>query len=67
MSEKHFIKLAEWIRDYNRDDNATAGPNFDDRQIAMLADFYEEQNPLFKRDRWIADIKGECGKNGGAK
>jgi hypothetical protein len=63
MSKKHFIALANAIREHN----CCNGPKFDTGQIETLADFCKSQNPEFKRERWLAYIAGECGKNGGAK
>jgi hypothetical protein len=61
MTKKHFIRLAEYIRDSKQ----YAGVAFTDAQIAHLADFCHEANPRFNRERWIGYIKGENGKNGG--
>jgi hypothetical protein len=66
MTKQHFIALADHIRACNAlaaqaDDPATFGT----QAIRDLADFCQAQNPLFKRDRWLAYIAGECGKNGG--
>lgn len=60
MSKKHFIKLADYIRD-------TSGycEPFTRAQIEHLANFCHSTNPAFKVDRWMAYIKGECGPNGG--
>lgn len=63
MSKKHFIELADMIRDYNRS-GETAG--FDACHVEALADFCASQNSNFKRDRWLEYIAGNCGKNGGA-
>ena len=61
MSRKHFIALAEYLRD-------TCGycEPFTDEQIQHLANFCHAQNHQFKRERWIGYIKGENGKNGGS-
>ena len=61
MSKKHFIKLADAIREENMHGHA-----FSEAQIECLAEFCRQQNYNFKRDRWIAYINGECGSNGGA-
>jgi len=34
-------------------------------QIKVLADFCQDQNPKFKRERWLDYIAGKCGENGG--
>lgn len=62
MSKKHFIALADTIRIFNR----FADQPFTDEQIRTLADFCQEQNGQFNRDRWLDYIAGKCGKNGGA-
>ena len=62
MTKKHFIRLAEYIRDSQK----YAGVAFTDAQINHLADFCHEANPRFNRERWIGYIKGENGKNGGS-
>lgn len=67
MSKKHFIALADQIREHNR----LAVKNsfydtFSNSQIEMLADFCKSQNYNFNRERWLAYIKGECGPSGGA-
>lgn len=63
MSKKHFIALANMIRE----STGTTGESavFNKRQILILADFCSEQNPRFNRERWLAYIAGECGPNGG--
>lgn len=62
MSKKHFIALADMIRDHNQ--TIVAVDRFSDEHLAT---FCQRQNPLFKRDRWLAYVSGECGKNGGSK
>ncbi len=57
MSKKHFIRLADYLRN-NRE-------AFDFVAIARLADFCQEQNPNFNRKRWLSYIAGECGPSGG--
>ena len=61
MSKKHFIALANFIKQ-----RQGLQGEFSPEQIEHLADFCRNQNNNFKRDRWIAFIKGECGPNGGA-
>ena len=61
MTKKHFIALADEIKRANR-----VTPNtFNNEAISRLSEFCYDQNANFKRDRWIAYINGECGKNGG--
>ena len=57
MSKKHFIALADAVRPLN----------LNPEQLSGLADFCSQQNPLFKRDRWLGYVAGTCGKNGGSK
>jgi hypothetical protein len=59
MTKKNFINLANWIRSHNS--SPLGYQIFTEEQIVTLADFCQEQNPNFNRDRWIAYIKGECG------
>lgn len=76
MSKKHFIELADVVR--NNKPQASDNPSMCDprefsaalwqweRMRNALADFCKSQNSMFKRDRWLAYINGECGPNGGA-
>lgn len=57
MTKLDFISLADSVK--------TSSVKFTDSHIRVLADFCQSQNPSFKRDRWVAYIKGECGPNGG--
>lgn len=70
MSKKHFIALADAIREYNRQafkpgTNTVSPLQFGHTQLLALADFCQAQNGQFKRDRWLGYIAGECGPNGG--
>jgi len=62
MTKKDFIKLAQYLSDTKQ----YCEP-FTPKQIAHLADFCHQQNPNFKRERWIDYIAGSCGPNGGAR
>ena len=62
MSKKNFIRLADYLKD-----TSNYCEPFTKAQIEHLANFCHEQNPNFKRERWIAYIAGECGPNGGAR
>lgn len=66
MSKKHFIALADMIREHNRL-AANGGPytTFTTDQIDAIADFCRHQNSAFMRGRWVDYIDGQCGKNGG--
>jgi hypothetical protein len=61
MSKKHFIRLAEYLRDTDRHCEP-----FTTRQIEHLADFCYEFNHRFNYYRWRDYIAGNCGPNGGA-
>jgi len=60
MSKKHFIMLADVIKDSRNESY-----KFSESQIEILSRFCQSQNSNFKADRWISYIKGECGQNGG--
>lgn len=62
MTKKHFIALADSLKDSTTGRDREA---FTQSQIEHLADFFTKEFPKFNRERWIAYIKGECGKNGG--
>ena len=70
MTKKHFIALADAIREYNRNafkagSNTVSPLQFGHTQLLVLADFCAASNPRFNRERWLAYIAGECGPNGG--
>ena len=72
MSKKHFIALADAIRNHNKEVecfNITGRTRmaFNDEQLRTLADFCKSQNPRFNRERWLGYINGECGPNGGKR
>ena len=67
MSKKHFIALADDIRDHNA--AAKHSPQytaFTEDQLELLAQFCINQNIMFNRERWLDYITGKCGPNGGA-
>jgi len=66
MTKKHFIALADAIREHNKT-SGCAGTMFNVYHLRVLADFCAEQNKNFKPNRWIGYVRGECGPNGGAK
>lgn len=68
MTKKHFIELADQIREHNRlsEHNPNYAP-FTLEQLKTIAAACYRSNNAFKRDRWISYIKGECGPNGGAR
>ncbi len=57
MFKREFIDLADAIK--------KSPVKFSDKHISVLADFCQDQNRFFKRDRWLEYIAGECGPNGG--
>ena len=59
MTKKHFIALADAIRESYKDGDIT------ENGLSAIAGFCYEMNPNFKRERWIDYINGACGKNGG--
>jgi len=70
MTKKHFIALADAIREYNEQafpgGTNTASPlKFGHTQLLVLADFCQQQNPRFNRFRWLGYIAGTNGRNGG--
>ena len=72
MSKKDFIALADSIRQYNTQafrpgTNCVSPLQFGHTQLLVLADFCQDQNPRFNRDRWLDYIAGKCGPNGGAQ
>lgn len=62
LTKKDFIVLADYISGFNK---YAVGARFTTNQITVLANFCEQQNPNFNRERWISYIKGECGPSGG--
>lgn len=65
MSKKHFIRLADAVRNLTTlDDGETVNLS---AVVESLADFCAEQNPAFNRSRWLAYIAGDCGPNGGKR
>jgi hypothetical protein len=63
MTKKHFIALADAIREANS--NHHASYHYNPGQLNDLADFCQSQNPRFDRQRWLGYIRGVNGKNGG--
>jgi hypothetical protein len=64
MSKKHFIRLADAIIKAAPADRSAQGA-FSRSAILALADFCQEQNSNFNRERWIDYIAGNCGPSGG--
>jgi hypothetical protein len=59
MTKKHFIVLADYIRN--------SPVKFTDRHLNELANFCASQNPNFDRVRWLNYIDGKCGPSGGKR
>jgi hypothetical protein len=60
MTKKHFIELADLIKERRWNERNGAGLFVHD-----LADFCESMNPRFNRQRWLDYLAGRCGPNGG--
>lgn len=67
MTKKHFIALADMIKEHNRVLDTPQADKFTTYQLESLADFCHSTNPNFNRERWLAYIAGECGPNGGPR
>lgn len=81
MSKKHFIALADAIRQrgyetlYFRIASTATGKNCNESELGelmraiaeALADFCQSQNSQFNRQRWLGYIAGENGPNGGGR
>lgn len=74
MTKKHFIALADSIKEFNKtafwgtDSNGLRGKQnipIQGSMLEMLAEFCASQNPRFNRQRWVDYIAGECGPSGG--
>jgi len=62
MTKKHFIALADMIREHNKIDPQNA---FCPAAIEALAQFCKGTNPNFKAMLWLDYIAGRCGPSGG--
>jgi hypothetical protein len=67
MSKKHFIALADRIREANSGMLINGQPIFTWDALEALADFCQSQNPRFNRERWLGYINGTNGPNGGKR
>jgi hypothetical protein len=65
MSKKHFIAIANAIKEHNRTDVTVSG-RFRTAHLNTLAAVFKQLNPKFDRDRWLGYIAGDNGPNGGA-
>ena len=59
MTKKHFIRLAEYVRE------AQVRGWIHEQGVGQIARFCEEMNPRFNRALWLDYIAGKCGPNGG--
>jgi hypothetical protein len=64
MTKKHFIQIADAIREHNRTCFPEGG-HFNESHLLTLADQFRRINPNFNRERWLDYIAGRCGSNGG--
>ena len=64
MTKKHFIALADVIREHN---GTTDDSMFEGAHLETLARFCEGQNPRFNTRRWLDYINGRCGPSGGRR
>ena len=62
MTKKDFIALADTIKKHNQESGSDV---FYSQQLETLADFCEQQNPQFDRERWLNYIAGTHGPGGG--
>jgi hypothetical protein len=63
MTKKHFIALADAIREHN-ETAATNLERFTAGQLMTFASAFCKINPAFKTERWLDYIAGKCGPNG---
>ena len=61
MTKKHFIALADTLRDYETE----TGEQLPDRLLSAIGHFCYRQNSFFMFDRWHSYIRGLCGPSGG--
>jgi hypothetical protein len=67
MTKKHFIALADAIREHNSIAVNNGDTPFTASQLETLADAFQHENSNFMRERWLAYVAGQCGKNGGTR
>ena len=69
MSKRHFIALADAIRNHNSAASHPLGGGrftaFTDDQLRALSYFCHKMNSSFNTERWHDYIAGKCGPNGG--
>lgn len=64
MSKKHFVALAEALKQIKPVNNYAALIQWNATN-EKLADFCQQQNSNFNRERWLGYIYGENGPNDG--
>jgi hypothetical protein len=62
MNKKHFIAIAQAIRDYH--DGAGKADRFSSLQLATLADSFASLTPQFDRQKWLDFIAGKVSPSG---
>jgi len=68
VTKKHFIALADYIRDHNEEYGQwPMHPEviFNYGHLQALAEFLQEQNRNFDKELWLDYIAGKCGPSGG--
>ena len=66
MTKKHFIQLADTLRNTKPDSDHSARMEQWKRDVEALAQFCASQNSRFNHSRWYGYLNGECGPYGGA-
>ena len=64
MSKKHFIALADAMRDVRLGELPACSIR-DAEIISALCHFMRGQNHSFMQGRWLLYLRGECGPSGG--
>ena len=69
MTKKHFIALADAIREHNRKMIATGQEHlaFNETQLVTLSNAFLHINSNYRPTRWMDYVEGKCGPNGGAR
>ena len=56
MTKKHFIALANALREHNKEYEGSRSV-FHSEHFKALADFLASQNPKFDRERWLDYVR----------
>ena len=68
MSKKHFIALADALREQKPAPHWDANKHVQwNQDVKAIADVCAASNPQFNRARWMDYVNGLCGPNGGVK